>query len=97
MFDKNPTTYIMTNNHNTTLYVGVTSDLIKRKWQHKNNVVEGFTKKYNIKKLVYYEQHGNMYNAITREKLIKSGSRKKKIDLIEKMNPSWSDLYDALL
>jgi len=74
--------YILTNYTNNVLYIGVTSDLIKRIYQHKNNLVDGFTKKYNIKKLVYFEVCGDAYEAIKREKQLKGGSRKKKIELI---------------
>ena len=85
--------YIMTNNHNTTLYTGVTSNLKKRIYEHKQKVVDGFTKRYNITKLVYYEVYDDPTNAIKREKQIKAGPRKKKIDLIKNMNPNWEDLY----
>ncbi len=88
--------YIMTNRYNTVLYAGVTGDLKKRVWQHKEKLVEGFTKQYNITKLVYYEACGDPRSAIAREKQIKGGSRKKKIDLIRGMNPDWRDLYDEL-
>jgi putative endonuclease len=81
---------------NGTLYTGVTSDLTKRVWQHKENVVAGFTKKYHIHQLVYYELADDMSVAIAREKQIKSGSRAKKIALIERQNPAWLDLYDGL-
>ena len=89
--------YIMTNPQNEVLYVGVTSDLIKRVWEHKNHVVDGFTKKYNITKLVYYEQGEDIYGAICREKQIKGKLRKKKIEMINKMNPEWKDLYDDII
>ena len=85
--------YIMTNRHNTVLYAGITSHLKKRVWEHKRGVVMGFTRKYNIMKLVYYEVFGNVLDAITREKRIKGGSRKRKIVLIESMNKEWRDLY----
>ena len=89
--------YIMTNQRNGTLYVGVTSNLVQRVFQHKNHLVEGFTKRYNLKLLVYYEQLDSMFNAIEREKQLKAGNRKKKIELIEQMNPQWLDLYSTLL
>ncbi|WP_432631508.1 GIY-YIG nuclease family protein [Brachyspira sp.] len=89
--------YILFNRKNGTLYVGVTSDLIKRIHQHKNKLIEGFTKKYGVDKLGYYEIYSDIESAIAREKQIKAGSRKKKIDLIEKINPNWDDLYDSLL
>ncbi len=88
--------YIMTNKRNTVLYTGVTSNLIKRVYEHKEKLVEGFTKKYNIEKLVYYEVFDDITNAIMREKQIKAGSRKKKIELIESMNKDWKDLYEEL-
>lgn len=95
--DKNFYTYIMTNKSNKVLYTGVTNNLMRRVYEHKEKIVEGFTKKYNCNKLVYYEIFDNSYTAITREKQIKAGSRKKKIDLIQSMNPEWKDLYDDFL
>jgi putative endonuclease len=89
--------YIMTNKRNTVLYTGVTSNLIKRVYEHKEKLVEGFTKRYKIKKLVYYEVFADITNAISREKQIKAGSRRKKIELIESMNKEWKDLYSELL
>ena len=88
--------YILFNRKNGTLYVGVTSDLIKRIYQHKNKLIEGFSKKYGVDKLGYYEVYSDIESAIAREKQIKAGSRKKKIDLIEEINPNWDDLYDSL-
>ena len=85
--------YILASQKNGTLYVGVTSDLIKRIWQHKNDVVEGFSKKYNVHLLVWYEVHNEIENAITREKQIKEWKRLWKLELIEKTNPTWRDLY----
>ncbi|MFH1678352.1 MAG: GIY-YIG nuclease family protein [Candidatus Omnitrophota bacterium] len=85
--------YIMTNKRNIVLYTGVTSDLKKRIYEHKMKLVEGFTRKYNITKLVYYEVFDDVENAIMREKQIKAGSRDKKIKLISNMNPEWKDLY----
>lgn len=87
----------MANKQNGTLYVGVTSNLTKRVYEHKNNELEGFTSKYQCHNLVYYECFENMDQAIEREKQIKSGSRLKKIKLIEKDNPNWKDLYETLL
>ena len=86
----------MTNQNNTTLYTGVTNSLIRRGFEHKEQTSYhiSFTKKYNINKLVYFETFDNINAAIAREKQIKAGSRKKKIDLINKMNPEWKDLYD---
>jgi len=85
--------YIMTNVGNTVLYVGVTNDLIRRVYEHKERLVDGFTKKYNIVKLVYYEVFEDIENAILREKQIKAGSRQKKIQLINSLNREWRDLY----
>jgi putative endonuclease len=90
---KQPTVYIMANNINATLYTGVKSNLIKRVYEHKEGIIDGFTKKYDCKLLVFYEAHENMENAITREKQIKAGSRKNKLQLIYNMNPEWKDLY----
>jgi len=89
-------TYLMSNKTNTVIYTGVTSDLVKRVYQHKAKTADGFTKKYNVVKLVYYEIFEDIKEAIKREKLIKSGSRKKKIKLIESINPEWIDLYNEI-
>jgi putative endonuclease len=88
--------YIMTNKNNTVLYTGVTNDLKRRVCQHKAKLVKGFTKKYNVDKLVYFEVFADAYYAISREKQIKGGPRRKKIDLINSMNEEWKDLYDEL-
>ncbi|MDP2912645.1 MAG: GIY-YIG nuclease family protein [Candidatus Omnitrophota bacterium] len=88
--------YILTNQICSVLYVGVTNDLIKRVYEHKKKMVDGFTKKYNIDKLVYYEEYSDIIEAITREKQIKAGRRKMKIALIDSLNPEWEDLYDGL-
>jgi len=88
--------YILANKHNTVLYTGVTNDLRRRVYEHKSKVAGGFTRKYNIDKLVYYEVLSDPYSAITREKQIKAGSRRKKVELVEKDNPAWADLYDDL-
>ncbi len=88
--------YILASKRNGTLYTGVTSNLIQRVWQHKNNKADGFTKKYNVKILVYYEAHDNAENAITREKRIKKWKRNWKLRLIEERNPHWKDLYDEI-
>ena len=85
--------YIMFNQRNGTLYVGVTSDLVRRVYEHKNKMIDGFTTKYDIDKLGYYEVYSNIRDAIEREKQIKGGSRKKKLALIESVNPDWRDLY----
>ena len=86
----------MTNKVHAGLYTGVTSDLRKRVYQHKEKLVDGFTKKYNVSKLVYYQIAQSAYAAIVREKQIKGGSRMKKIELIDSMNPAWDDLFDTL-
>ena len=89
--------YMMTNEHNTVLYTGVTNDLQRRAYEHRTGRGSGFTSRYNVNKLVYYEVTGDANAAIAREKRIKGGSRQKKIDLIEAMNPEWRDLYDELI
>jgi putative endonuclease len=86
----------MTNSGNTVLYVGVTNDLIRRVYEHKEKLANGFTRKYNVVKLVYYEILEDIQNAILREKQIKAGSRQKKIQLVNSMNREWHDLYDQL-
>ena len=88
--------YIMSNKNNTVLYTGVTNDLRRRVYEHKEKVVEGFTKKYHVTKLVYYEILMDAETAIAREKQIKGGSRRKKEGLIEGKNPEWKDLYEEL-
>ena len=92
-----PAIYILSSQPRGTLYVGVTSDLIARVWQHKNNLVEGFTQKYGVHTLVYFELHATMYEAISREKQLKAGSRLKKVALIDAANSDWHDLYPGLL
>ena len=89
--------YILFNRKNGTLYTGVTSDIVKRIYEHKNKLADGFTKKYNIDKLGYYEVFDSINTAIEREKQIKGGSRKKKLDLIISMNPEWEDLYITII
>jgi len=89
--------YILTNNYNTAFYIGVTSDLIKRIYEHKNKFVDSFTKKYNINKLVYYEISENIESAISREKQLKKWKRQWKVDLIEKNNPNFEDLYPSII
>jgi len=96
MIPKQGYVYILTNRYNTVLYTGVTSDLKKRVWEHKQKLVHGFTKRYNVTKLVYYEVIDDIASAIAREKQIKAGSRQKKIDLVNGLNPQWRDLYDEL-
>ncbi len=94
---KQPAVYILASKRNGTLYIGVTSDLPKRAWEHKNDWVEGFTKKYNIHRLVYYEMHEDLVSAISREKQIKKWNRAWKLELIEKQNPDWRDLWEGIL
>jgi len=89
--------YILASQKNGTLYIGVTSDLIKRIWQHKTGFYSGFTKKYNVKLLVYYEIFSDIKEAIHREKVLKGWKRNKKIALIEQTNQEWEDLYEKLL
>ena len=89
--------YILTNKRYGTFYVGVTSDLPKRIWEHRNNVVEGFTQKHNLKNLVHYEAHENVESAIKREKRLKKWDRQWKIELIEESNPDWRDLYENIV
>jgi putative endonuclease len=96
MAEKRSYIYIMTNAHQTRLYVGVTSDLNRRVWQHKEKLADSFTERYNVTKLVYYEESDDIRSAIEREKQIKGGSRQKKIDLVNTMNSDWHDLYDEL-
>jgi len=88
--------YILANKRNGTLYVGVTSDLIKRIWQHKTNAVKGFTERYSIHQLVWYELHETMESAIRKEKMLKNWKRVWKLELIEKNNPNWQDLYGTI-
>ncbi|PSN12661.1 endonuclease [filamentous cyanobacterium CCT1] len=91
--DKQPTVYILASKPYGTLYTGVTSNLTKRVWEHRNNVVEGFTSRYRVHQLVYFEQHTSMEEAILREKRIKKWNRAWKIKLIEEKNPGWKDLW----
>jgi putative endonuclease len=95
--NKQPVVYILAGKRNGTLYIGVTSDLGKRIWEHINNIVEGFTKRYNVHRLVCYEMHESMESAITREKRLKNWKRKWKLELIESINPTWLDLYDKIV
>ncbi len=95
--DKQAFVYIMTNKNNSVLYTGVTSNLIKRAYEHKNKLVDGFSRKYNLTKLVYYEVFEDIVSAIAREKQIKAGSRQKKISLVESNNKKWDDLYKSIL
>lgn len=88
--------YIMTNIHNTVLYTGVTNDLARRVYEHKNGLGSAFAKKYNVHKLVYYEVGDNIQSVLAREKQIKGGSRQKKIDLINNLNPDWKDMFEEI-
>lgn len=94
---KEPQVYILANKPNGTLYIGVTSDLPQRIWQHRNDATDGFTSKYQVHRLVWHETHGTMESAITREKQLKNWKRLWKINLIEKTNPHWRDLYEEIL
>jgi putative endonuclease len=95
--NRQPAVYILASQRNGTLYVGVTSDLVKRAWEHRNNVVEGFTKRYGVHLLVWYELHESMDSAIQREKRLKEWKRKWKVQMIEKSNPNWEDLYPGII
>jgi putative endonuclease len=95
--NKQPTVYILASKRNGTLYIGVTSDPVKRIWEHKNNMVEGFTERYNVHRLVWYELHESMESAIIREKRLKNWKRKWKLELIESSNPKWQDLYYTIV
>jgi len=89
--------YILASKRNGTLYTGVTSDLANRTWQHKSDLIEGFTKRYGVHRLVWFEEYGDIYEAIAREKQIKGWNRAWKIRLIEKQNPEWRDLYSEII
>jgi len=93
---KQPAVYILASKANGTLYIGVTSDLVKRVWEHKNDLVDGFTKEYGVHRLVYYELHGDMLSAIEREKQLKKWNRAWKLELIEGENPGWNDLWEGI-
>ena len=95
--NKQPAVYILASKRNGTLYIGVTSDLVKRIWEHKNKMVEGFTKRYNVHRLVWYELHESMESTITRENRLKNWKRKWKLKLIETSNPKWLDLYYTIV
>jgi putative endonuclease len=97
LVNKQPAVYILASKRNGTLYIGVTSDLVKRIWEHKNNMVDGFTKRYNVHQLVWYELHESMESAITREKRLKNWKRKWKLELIERRNPKWIDMYSTIV
>ncbi len=95
--DKQPAVYILASDRNGTLYIGVTSNLIQRTWQHREHITLGFTKNHEVTKLIWYELHGSMESAITREKQIKAWKRQWKLELIEKTNPYWNDLYEQII
>jgi putative endonuclease len=95
--NRQPAVYILASKRNGTLYIGVTSNLVKRIWEHKNNMVEGFTKRYTVHRLVWYELHESMESALTREKRLKNWKRKWKLELIETRNPKWLDLYNMIV
>jgi len=97
MTDRSYYVYILASRKNGTLYIGVTNDLARRVYEHKEKIIEGFTKKYGVAKLVYFEQTQDVQNALEREKRLKKWNRQWKIDLIEKMNPEWQDLYEKIL
>ncbi|MFW5970378.1 MAG: GIY-YIG nuclease family protein [Halofilum sp. (in: g-proteobacteria)] len=94
---RQPAVYILANRKYGTLYTGVTSNLIQRIWQHRNHLEPGFTSRYRVHRLVWFELHEHMESAIVREKQIKAGSRRRKLELIERENPVWRDLYDEIL
>jgi len=94
---KQPCVYILASRRNGTLYVGVTSDLVKRVWEHRNDMVAGFTQRYRVHSLVWFEQHDTMQSAISREKAIKEWKRRWKLELIEQLNPNWRDLYGDIV
>lgn len=94
---RQPAVYILASKPNGTLYIGVTSDLPKRAWEHKNDLVDGFTKEYGVHRLVYYELHADMLSAITREKQLKKWNRAWKLELIESKNPDWNDLWNGIV
>lgn len=94
--EKHPAVYILASQRNGTLYIGVTSDLVKRIWEHRSDLVDGFTKHYGCHTLVYFEQHVEMTEAIRREKQMKKWNRTWKIELIEKQNPDWRDLWPEI-
>lgn len=97
MHEKIGYVYILASKRNGTLYIGVTSDLVRRIWEHKNDVGEGFTKKYGVHRLVYYETYGDIVTAIEREKKLKKFKREYKINLIMQHNPEWNDLYASII
>jgi putative endonuclease len=97
VFDKLPVTYILASARNGTLYIGVTSNLVQRAWQHRTGALGGFTDRHRVHRLVYYECHADMEHAIVREKQLKKWQRRWKLRLIEEKNPQWTDLWDEIL
>ncbi len=95
--NKQPVVYMLSSKRNGTLYIGVTSDLVKRVWEHKNDIIEGFTKRYCVHILVWFERHESMESAIMKEKQLKGWRRKWKLELIESVNPDWMDLYQTIV
>ncbi|MNP20680.1 GIY-YIG nuclease superfamily protein [compost metagenome] len=95
--ERYPFVYILASKRNGTLYIGVTADLVRRAWEHRTNAAEGFSQRYGVHQLVYYEQHVSMLEAIAREKRLKKWRREWKIDLIESFNPDWQDLWPSIL
>jgi len=95
--EKQPAVYILASKRKGTLYIGVTSDLTKRVWEHKNDLVDGFTKRYRVHRLVWYELHESMESALKREKSMKEWKRVWKLELIENVNPDWEDLYNTII
>jgi len=95
--ENQPCVYILASRRNGTLYIGVTSDLVKRIWEHRNDLARGFTERYTVHCLVYYELHGDMLSAIAREKQIKKWNREWKLSLIEERNPHWRDLWEDII
>ena len=94
--NKQPAVYILASKRNGTLYIGVTSNLVKRVWEHRNDMIGGFTKRYKVHRLVWFEIHTRMIDAIEREKRLKNWKRQWKLELIEQANPEWVDLYDTI-
>jgi len=94
---RQPATYILASKRNGTLYIGITSNLVARTWHHRNSCVDGFTSRYKVRRLVYYELHASMALAITREKRLKKWRRAWKLQLIEAMNPAWDGLWETII
>ena len=95
--EKHPCVYMLASRRNGTLYVGVTTNLVKRVWEHKNNIVDSFTKRYGIHHLVWFELHDRLESALAREKALKAWKRQWKVELIEQTNPTWHDLYPEIV